>query len=147
MLGLISGFGLFAGLTAVTASFCEISSSWSIAFEDDFNEPQLNLSSWTPVVGPDVGSCRDAVCTTSEVSIADGALVLTSHNVSSSYNGVKYNYTSGAVNTKGKVHWSRNASFRLCVTAELPGGGPDGNGASYAGTGIWPAVWMMPDDT
>ncbi len=45
-----------------------------------------------------------------------------------------YNFTTGAVNTKGKQVFSYDPAYRLCVSSMLPGGG--GNGA---GQGIWPA--------
>jgi beta-glucanase (GH16 family) len=129
-----------------TSSFCDSGPSWTLSFEDDFSGTALNTSAWNVVLGDDSGSCRDAVCIASAVAVTDGSLTLTSQNSSYNYNGVVYNYTTGAVNTRGKVHWSRSSTFRLCVTATLPGGGPGGGGAAYVGTGIWPAVWMMPDD-
>ena len=42
-----------------------------------------------------------------------------------------------------KADWNvRDGTYRLCISAQLPGGGAKGDGA-----GIWPAHWQMPNDS
>lgn len=130
----------------IAASFCTPGPGWHLAFEDTFSGTALNQSNWNVLNGTDSGSCRAALCTPEAVTVSGGSLVLTTANRSAEFNGEVFNWTTGAVNSKGKQHWDRNQTFRLCVTAKLPGGGPDGDGNDYVGTGIWPAAWMMPDD-
>jgi len=54
-----------------------------------------------------------------------------------------FNYTSAGVTSRDKVTWSvggkKEAGYRVCIRAQLPGGSPGG------GSGIWPAHWMMPN--
>ena len=128
---------LLASLCFISqSSFCDIGPSWDLAFEDDFSGSELNNSNWNIVVGnEDVGSCRDALCTASAVSVSGGSLILNTTDTPTSFNGVTYNFTTGAINSKGKQHWNRSQTFRLCVTAELPGGGPMGNGNGDVGEG------------
>lgn len=108
--------------------------SWSDEFEGDALDP----SSWNVVTGADVGCCRDALCTSSNVAVANGTLILTSKAEATG----QYNYTTGAVTTEGKRHWSYSPRFRLCASAILPGYVA---GQPLAGTGLWPALWMMGD--
>ena len=89
-----------------------------------------------PIDSPLVGECRSAVCDAEDVYVENGNLVMRSRR-SSTY---PYTYTTGAVTTTGKVTWTDQPGFRMCVSAILPGG-PDG------GQGTWPAHWMMPDDS
>lgn len=51
-----------------------------------------------------------------------------------------YNFTSGALTTKGKQFFK--PPFKACVVAQLPGSGIDGEM-----DGIWPAHWMMPQNS
>ena len=47
---------------------------------------------------------------------------------------------SSQVSSWGKAHWRPgDGTFRVCVSARLPGAG----GASQ---GLWPAHWLMPMD-
>jgi hypothetical protein len=78
----------------------------------------------------EAGSCRDALCTADNVAVRNGALTLASRNVPTE----GYNFTTGAVNTKGKQVFSYDPAYRLCVGSMLPGGGGPGSGQ-----GIWPA--------
>lgn len=131
---------------AAGTSFCAPGPAWELAFEDNFEGDSLNASNWNTLNGTDSGSCREALCMPDAVTVSQGSLIITTTNRTASFDGAMYNFTTGAVNSKGKQHWDRNQTFRLCVTATLPGGGSRGDGGGAVGTGIWPAAWMMPDD-
>lgn len=125
-------------VTTVSSSFCDTSPSWALSWEDDFNEPTLDLTSWTIQVGNagrNIGSCRDALCTAENVYVENGNLVIVSKREEKG----GYNFTTGGLDTSGKKNWAYDPTYRLCVTAKLPGG----NGG---GQGVWPAHWLMPDD-
>ena len=142
-------------------SFCD-AAGWTIAWADEFNAPTLNTSRWnieqgvvpwshieaspSKRVGADchgagcarLGSCREAACTIDSVHVRDGRLVLTSQRRHVSGR----NFTTGAVNTWGKVSWrveDAAGPFRMCIRAKLPGS--PGHAA-----GVWPAHWLMPHD-
>ena len=59
---------------------------------------------------------RDSQGTRDNVYLQDGALVLRSQRQQAG----DYNFTSGAVETQGKVSWK--GLTRACVSAKLPGG-------------------------
>jgi len=125
------------GLTLAT-TFCTTDNEWSLNWEDTFST--LDLTSWSVRNSSEVGSCRDAWCTPNNVYIENGNLVLVSKNESM----YGYNYTTGSVYTQNKKYWNAyDSTYRLCVTAKLPGGNSQ---KPHAGAGIWPAAWMMPND-
>lgn len=57
-------------------------------------------------------------------------------------------FTTGAVNTWGKAAWrAGDGTFRVCVSARLPGVSGGSAGTASAGSqGLWPAHWLMPHD-
>ena len=124
--------------TAADASFCA-QSGWSQIWADEFSGSALNTSAWTVDLNAGDSRVRDSQGTADNVYLEDGALVLRSQHETVA--GSAYNYTSGAVETKDKVSWKHAGGIRACVRAKLPGG------ETGHGQGIWPAHWMMPDDT
>jgi beta-glucanase (GH16 family) len=128
-------------VTVTAASFCD-APGWTPEWREDFAGSSLDPTKWSVYDGPSVGACRDALCTPDNVAVYGGALHLTTQRKHESFDGKTYNFTTGAVNTYGKAHWSPTPRYRLCVSARLPGhSSPPG-----AAQGLWPAVWMMPDD-
>eukprot|EP00041_Stephanoeca_diplocostata_P022076 m.523222 g.523222 ORF g.523222 m.523222 type:complete len:312 (-) comp21976_c0_seq3:396-1331(-) len=107
---------------------------WDQVWADEFDGSTLDEKKWQITLGVNGGQLRDAYGTADNVYIEKGNLVLRSK--AEKMNGM--NWTSGAVTSKGKGFWSHG---RLCVSAILPGNGPN------ASKGIWPAHWMMPNDT
>jgi beta-glucanase (GH16 family) len=137
-LATLSKGALASRLHSGEESFCT-DNGWDIVWRDEFDGTTLNLSNWNVVQGDSIGSCRDALCTKENVYLdGHGSLVLRSDFGPTG----GFNYTSGAVNTSGKQAWIHTPSFRACVRAQLPGGG-----GQHKGQGIWPAHWMMPQDS
>ena len=142
----LASFIITAG-AVVGASFCDPGSGWSKAWSDEFDENSLNPADWNVLVGgsadpgckllndPACWACREAWCAADNVVVGNGSLKLVSQREKS--NG--HNYTSAGVTTRGKQHWSYAPAFRLCVSAMLPG-------TKRAAQGLWPAIWLMPDD-
>lgn len=149
-------------------SFCDDDQGgFRTVFRDEFNGAKLDESKWNVEVTPapvveqrhsviaerprqrtrvradcsgqgciQLGSCRDAACVRSESYVDAGALTLRSSRTGTS------NFTTGAVNTWGKVGWrASEGAFRVCISARLPGVGSDGSSQ-----GLWPAHWLMPHD-
>jgi beta-glucanase (GH16 family) len=118
------------------SSFCSVS-GWEQVFVDEFDT--FADSVWTKDVrGPGDSRTRDAMALAENVWVADSALVIRSD---AAWNGSGWvNFTSGAVQSQHKR--SFGGRTRVCVRAKLPGGG--GGGRGY---GIWPAHWLLPDDT
>ncbi|GMI15978.1 hypothetical protein TrVE_jg664 [Triparma verrucosa] len=127
---------LLATSTAL-ASFCDDDDFFVEEFVEDFTS--FDETRFTKIVGENLGACRSATCLEENVYIEESALVLKSDRVEGG------NFTSGAVWTKGKSNWTTaDGTFRLCVRAMLPG---DDNGADGVNQGIWPAHWLMPEDS
>ncbi|HAZ64438.1 MAG TPA: hypothetical protein DCZ72_12640 [Armatimonadetes bacterium] len=62
----------------------------------------------------------------------NGLLVIEGRREAWEEDGKTANYTSGSINTQGKVSWQYG---RIETRAKLP-----------RGKGVWPAIWMMGDD-
>ena len=118
-------------LGAPAGSFCA-ASGWRTVWSDEFDGVEMNASKWEKRTMGDVD--RMAAVEDEDIYIEDGALVLRSQRRAVS----GYNFTSGAVHTKGKHSWQGRT--RVCVRARLPGGGGLGKGQ-----GVQPAHWMMPE--
>jgi beta-glucanase (GH16 family) len=105
-----------AGPTAAFSSFCA-GAGWSQVWSDEFSgSAHLNTSAWTVDLNAGDSHVRNSQETLDNVYLEGGHLVLRSQRQKSG----KWNYTSGAVATKGKVSWK--GLTRACVSAKLPGG-------------------------
>jgi beta-glucanase (GH16 family) len=129
--GVAAGFAAAAAASPTPPSFCAPSTAWVPVWADEFDGPGLDPSSWSTVNGNDVGSCREAWCDPSAVAVANGTLVLTSTPTPAH----GFSFTTGAVNSKGKRFWAPTPTYRLCVSAILPGG----TGGPGTAAGVWPA--------
>ena len=129
---------LASSLPLAFGGFCD-APGWSLSFADEFSGSSLNESNWSILNGTSENdsSCRDAMCLTDNVALENGALLLTARKENSGW----AKYTTGAVNSKDKRFFQATHAqpFRLCVSGKVPGG----NGV---GAGLWPALWMMPND-
>eukprot|EP00041_Stephanoeca_diplocostata_P025672 m.677550 g.677550 ORF g.677550 m.677550 type:complete len:641 (-) comp22798_c1_seq1:986-2908(-) len=124
---------------AGTSSFCDpVADAWAAEFVEEFDGDVLNASVWTVKTGGGNSYCRSATCTTEDVYVEDGSLVIRTRRDPANASA----YFSGGVDTRDKVTWKDTPAFRLCVSAILPGGGHGLAG----GRGMWPAHWMMPND-
>ena len=111
----------FAASSAPTSSFCDAQPGWMLDWQDEFDGVSLNTSSWSALdlLTWDIGCCRDAACLADNVQVSGGAL----HLLSDQRVVKGHNFTTAAINTKGKRSWTASAasSFRVCVSAVLPG--------------------------
>ena len=82
-------------------------------WQDEFDGDSLNTSSWSALdlLTWDIGCCRDAACLADNVQVSGGAL----HLLSDQRVVKGHNFTTGAINTKGKHSWTASAasSFRV----------------------------------
>ena len=122
---------LVAGAGAT--SLCE-QDDYKVWWEEDFDFYDAGV--WTKDVGPPGDSrTRSADAIADAVYVEGGDLVIRTNGT---WNGTAWtNLTSGAVTSTP----SFKGPARVCVRAQLPGGGGAGRGQ-----GIWPAHWLMPQD-
>ena len=110
-------------------------SAWQLAWEDEFDEPQLNASIWNVVSNVSEGSNQIELYTADNVYLTTvggrGALALRTQPQNVVFDGHEYNVTSGRVDTSYK----QNITFgRVEVTARLQ---------NDAASGIHTAHWLL----
>ena len=133
----------------VGSSLCD-EPGWARVFSDEFSGNTLDNSTWGTDMGWDtLSSLRKAKQSSDNVYVQGGALVLRSQRQSAPaytsgiplklYGNTTFNFTSGAVTSNGRrAFGGRGQTTRVCVRAQLPGG------SGGAGTGYWPAHWLLP---
>lgn len=121
--------------------------SWQLVWSDEFGGTSLDRTKWTPEESCWGGGNNERQCYTDRpenIEVSGGLLYLKARKetftgpdrppeIAASPNPqVTREYTSGKVRTRGLHAWKYG---RIEVRAKVP-----------AGQGMWPAVWMMPED-
>ncbi|MDZ5472293.1 glycoside hydrolase family 16 protein [Bacillus sp. 31A1R] len=115
----------------MTLSKLDDSKQWNLIWEDSFELSEIDSSKWNFVEGGwGFGNEESQYYTARKENarIENGKLVLEARQ--EAYE--KMNYTSAKLTTKGKAAWKYG---RFSIRAKMP-----------EGQGIWPAIWMMPED-
>lgn len=120
---------------------------WNLAWDDEFSKNSLDRNKWDYNTGYYInddpstwgwGNNELEYYTNSEknVFVKDGNLNLVAYKESKTFPEIDPNrvaeYSSGKINTKDKFTFKYG---RIDFRAKLP-----------AGTGLWPALWMLPND-
>lgn len=109
----------------------EPEAKWNLVWEETFGFPEIDESRWNFVEGgTGFGNEESQYYTNRQENarIEKGMLVLEARK--EEYKGMEY--TSAKLTTRGKAAWKYG---RFSIRAKLP-----------EGQGIWPAIWMMPED-
>lgn len=104
---------------------------WKLVWNDEFNGSDIDMSKWNYEVNGDGGGNNELQYYTDSSwnsFIEDSCLVIQA--LRQNYKGKQY--TSARLNTNLKGDWLYG---RFDVRAKLP-----------YGTGLWPAIWMLPTD-
>lgn len=111
-----------------------VQNEWQLVWRDEFNGSEINMDNWSydlPTNGRYNGEIQSY--TQNNAFIEDGSLVIEARKEDiTEPSGETYNYSSGKLITKGKQNWTYG---KVEVKAKMP-----------TGQGIWPAIWMMPED-
>lgn len=105
---------------------------WSLVWEEDFDENQLNKEIWNyekHEPGWVNNELQEYTDSEENVFVRDGNLVIKA--IKSEENGKDY-YTSGKISTQNKFTFKYG---KFEIKAKSP-----------KGQGLWPALWMMPND-
>ena len=107
---------------------------YELFWHDEFDGETLNEDNWECMIGdgyPNVGWGNQELqyYTKDNVSIRNNQLVITGMREKKG----NYNYTSARIRSKGKVYFKYG---RIEASIKLP-----------AITGMWPAFWMLPEDS
>jgi beta-glucanase (GH16 family) len=110
--------------------------NWNIVWSDEFNGSSIATTNWTFDIGNNDGwGNNEAEYYTSlprNVYVSNGFLNIVALN-QSNYDGSGCNYTSARIKSEGLF----TALYgRFAFRVKLP-----------AGQGLWPALWMMPEDS
>lgn len=104
---------------------------WNLIWEETFKLPEIDTGKWNFVEGGwGFGNEESQYYTARKENarVENGMLILEARQ--EAYE--KMGYTSAKLTTKGKAAWTYG---RFSIRAKLP-----------EGQGIWPAIWMMPED-
>ena len=99
---------------------------WTLVFADEFDTATLDPAKWGYELGYIRNSEKQYYTSRSENVRGEGGNLLIEGR-KESYQG--YGYTSASINTRGRFEFTYG---RVEVRAKLP-----------AGTGAWPAIWML----
>lgn len=106
----------------------------NLVWSDEFNGDKLDESKWNKLTWPAFRVNNELQAYTDRkknVFLRDGALVIRAQR--EDYNGAQF--TSGRLTSSGKGDWKYG---RFEARAQLPVG---------AGSGTWPAIWMLPTES
>ncbi len=111
-------------------------SGWVLSWSDEFEGTSLDTSNWEYMIGDGSsygvqgwGNSEEQYYRSDNGTVEDGNLVITAKR--ESYNG--YSYTSARIRSKGKVSTTYG---KIEARIKLP-----------SGTGLWPAFWMLPENS
>ncbi len=105
---------------------------WNLVWQDDFNGDTLNTNDWNyekHAPGWVNSELQEYTDSTDNISVKDGNLVIKA--IKTEKDGKDY-YTSGKITTQDKKTFKYG---KFEIRAKTP-----------KGKGLWPALWMMPND-
>ncbi|WP_208591910.1 carbohydrate binding domain-containing protein [Gracilibacillus suaedae] len=125
----------FSFIASVSANTDEDESDdWKLRWSDEFDDSEINMDNWSydvPTNGRWNGEIQSY--TENNAFIEDGSLILEAREEEiTEEDGQTYDYSSAKLITQGKQKWTYG---KVEVRAKMP-----------TGQGIWPAIWMMPED-
>ncbi|HHV30127.1 MAG TPA: family 16 glycosylhydrolase [Clostridium sp.] len=107
---------------------------WQLVWRDEFDGTTINMDNWS-YDDPTNGRWNKEIqsYTQNNAYIKDGSLIIEARKEDiTEPSGETYNYSSSKLITKGKQSWKYG---KFEIRAKMP-----------TGQGIWPAIWMMPED-
>lgn len=137
MMGLLSILLIASSFNIPVASASDSNgadSEWELVFSDEFDGTEINMDNWS-FDHPENGRYNGEVqsYTDQNAWVEDGNLIIEARDEEfTEPDGQTYDYTSSKLITKGKQTWTYG---KVEVRAKMP-----------TGQGMWPAIWMMPED-
>jgi beta-glucanase (GH16 family) len=108
---------------------------WKQVWADEFNGKELDFNKWSVEENGNGGGNNELqyyVDRPENVRVEGGNLVIEARKEKYSGGGIEKNFTSGRIRTKRHASWTYG---RYEIRAKLP-----------TGRGIWPALWMLPEN-
>lgn len=108
---------------------------WTLVWSDEFEGDELDFSKWAVEENGHGGGNDELqyyLDRPQNVRVENGLLILEAHREPINIAGVVREYSSGRIRSKRRASWTYG---RFEVRARFP-----------RGRGLWPAVWMLPED-
>jgi beta-glucanase (GH16 family) len=113
-----------------------VNPNWKLVWSDEFDGPDIDKTKWNfEIDGKGGGNGEEEYYTDKpeNAHIEDGHLLITAIKDGTDAEGRKHKFTSARMTTKGKFSWKYG---RFEARIKVP-----------TGRGVWPAFWMMPEDS
>ena len=111
-------------------------SGWRLVWSDEFDAADIDYTKWSIAENGHGGGNNELqyyLDRPENVRVDQGMLVIEARAEKVNIAGVLRDYTSGRVRTKRRASWQYG---RFEVRAKVP-----------ADTGLWPAIWLLPEDS
>ena len=121
---------------ADSAAHQKVNPNWKLVWSDEFDGENIDKSKWNfEIDGKGGGNGEEEYYTDKRENahLDNGHLIITAIKDGTDVDGKKHKFTSARMTTKGKFSWKYG---RFEARIKLP-----------TGRGVWPAFWMMPEDT
>lgn len=118
-----------------SAGLAEAEEDWTLVWQDEFEEDEIDFTKWAVEENGHGGGNEELqyyLDRSKNIRTENGHLVIEAHRERINVAGVVKEYSSGRIRTKRRHAWTYG---RFEVRAKLP-----------RGQGLWPAVWMLPED-
>lgn len=111
-------------------------SRWNLDFQDEFSGNELNESNWNLKTG-EHGNRELEWYIPEQVAVKDGTLVLTADRSKDLNTSSNHPYISGWIDGNSK-RWASEGRFEASCMYYV--------GAHGLSQGLWPAIWLMPQN-
>ncbi len=122
-------------LVACLARAANETPDWLLVWSDEFEGNELDFTKWSVEENGHGGGNNELqyyLDRPENVRIDHGQLIIEARKEPVSLAGVERQYSSGRLRTKRRAAWKYG---RFEIRAQLP-----------TGTGLWPAIWLLPED-
>ncbi|NAZ74087.1 family 16 glycosylhydrolase [Kineococcus sp. T13] len=142
-IGSVKSFSVSAQSTSTTPTAAVVppvgaASGWSLSFSDEFNGTAVDTSKWLPQrfswgdpYDQPFNASEGASFSAKNVTVSNGAAVLTTKREASTAWGKSYTHTSGMLSSEGKFTLKRGDYIEARIW--IP-----------KSDGLWPAFWTVP---
>ncbi len=132
-----SQFAINKGVAGDAAKGHEhVNPNWKLAWSDEFDGTSIDTSKWNFEIdgkGGGNGEMEYYTDLPANAHVENGHLLITAIQDGTDADGRKHKFTSARMTTKGKFNWKYG---RFEARIKVP-----------TGRGVWPAFWMMPEDS
>ncbi|HEY0257962.1 MAG TPA: glycoside hydrolase family 16 protein, partial [Candidatus Methylacidiphilales bacterium] len=131
-----SQFSLNKGVGSTEAGHEHVNPNWKLVWSDEFDGDAIDSSKWNFEIdgkGGGNGEREYYTAKSENAHLDQGHLIITAIKDGTDAEGRRHKFTSARMTTKGKFNWKYG---RFEARIKMP-----------TGKGVWPAFWLMPQDS